>query len=192
MVPPSCVLLATRRGVGHVEISPIAYVLQSLTIVVDAGAGGLLALAHIPLVADVTGREFSLLLLLTGLVALGARAAGRLSLTGLAFQMGAGSNEVLPICRELSSGQEALPVPPVIGILTQHEIHKLHQGLRWVWVVFELLLAELPIPQEVFQGHKTVIPIHREVGCASHGSQSELKLVDALHLNFLGVSILAG
>ncbi len=91
-------LLATRRGVGHVEISPVTDVLQGLTIVVDAGAGGLLAFAHVPLVADVTGRELSLLLPLTGLVALGTRAAGRLSLTGLAFQMGAGSDEIFPIC----------------------------------------------------------------------------------------------
>ncbi len=98
VVPPSCVLLATRRGVGHVEISPVAYVLQGLAVVVDAGAGGLLAFAYVPLVAYVTGREFSLLLPLTGLVALGARAAGRLSLTGLAFQMGAGSYEIFPVC----------------------------------------------------------------------------------------------
>ena len=98
MVSPSCVLLATRRGVRHVQISPVAYVLQGLAVVVDAGARGLLALAHIPLVADVTGREFPLLLPLTGLVALGARAAGGLSLTGLAFQMGSGSYEVLPVC----------------------------------------------------------------------------------------------
>ena len=91
-------LLATRRGVGHVDVSLIADVLQSLTIVVNAGASGFLALAHVSLVADVTGRKLSLLLPLTGLVAFGARAAGRLSLAGLALQVGAGSNEIIPIC----------------------------------------------------------------------------------------------
>ena len=102
-------LLATWWGVGHFEVSTVAYVLQGLTIVVDAGAGGLLALAHVPLVADVTGRELFLLLPLTGLVSFCAGAAGGLSLAGLAFQVGAGSNEVLPICRELPSGQKTPP-----------------------------------------------------------------------------------
>ena len=91
-------LLATRRGVRHVQISPVAYVLQGLAVVVDAGARGLLALAHIPLVADVTGREFSFLLPLTGLVSFCAGTVGRLGLTWLALQVGAGSNEILPVC----------------------------------------------------------------------------------------------
>ncbi len=73
MVSSSCVLLATRGGVGHVQISPVAYVRHGLAVVVEAGTGGLVAFTHVPFVADVAGRELPLLLLLTGLAALGSR-----------------------------------------------------------------------------------------------------------------------
>ena len=69
MVASSGVLLSAWRGVRHVQIPPIAYVLQGHPVVVDAGAGGLVTLADVPLVANVTGRELSLLLL-TGLAVL--------------------------------------------------------------------------------------------------------------------------
>jgi hypothetical protein len=69
MVASSGVLLSAWRGVRHIQIPPIAYVLQGHPVVVDAGAGGLVTLADVPLVANVTGRELSLLLL-TGLAVL--------------------------------------------------------------------------------------------------------------------------
>ncbi len=69
MVASSGVLLSAWRGVRHVQVPPVADVLQGHSVVVDAGAGSLVALADVPLVTNVTGRELSLLLL-TGLVVL--------------------------------------------------------------------------------------------------------------------------
>ncbi len=124
MVSPSGVLLTARRGVSHVQISPIAYVLQSLAIEIYTGSSGLVAFAHVPLVANVARGKLSLLLLLAALVALCA-GARRLSLRvrGLAFQVGSGPNEVIPESSQLSCGEEALSIPPVVGVLAQHKIY---------------------------------------------------------------------
>ncbi len=97
MVASSGVLLSAWRGVRHIQIPPIAYVLQGHTVEVDAGAGGLVALADVPLVADVTGRELSLLLL-AALAVLSARVGG-LGLVGLALQVGPCSNKIVPVGR---------------------------------------------------------------------------------------------
>jgi hypothetical protein len=58
MVASSGVLLSAWRGVRHVQIPPVADVLQGHPVVVDAGAGSLVALADVPLVTNVTGGNF--------------------------------------------------------------------------------------------------------------------------------------
>ena len=64
MVPPSGVGLAARRPGGRVRVAPIAHMLQSGTVTAEARARGLLAVASVPLVADVRrGRELLLTLL---------------------------------------------------------------------------------------------------------------------------------
>ncbi len=72
MVPPSGVGLAARRPGEGIRVAPIAHMLQSGTVAAEARARRLLAVASIPLAADVRrGRELLLALLalhrLTGL-----------------------------------------------------------------------------------------------------------------------------
>ncbi len=98
MVSPPGVLLTARRGVSHAQISPVANVLQSLAIEVHTGPSSFVALADIPLVANVARRELPFLLLLASLAGLGARAGG-LRLGGLAFQVRPRPYEVIPISR---------------------------------------------------------------------------------------------
>ncbi len=96
MVSPPGVLLTARRGVGHTQISPVAYVFQSLAVEVHTGPSSFVTLANIPLVANVAGRELPLLLLLTSLAGL-CVGAGGLGLGGLALQVRPSSYEVVPI-----------------------------------------------------------------------------------------------
>ncbi len=115
MVPSPGVLLTARRGVRHVQISPVANVLQRLAAEVHTGPSGLVALAYIPLVANVAGRKLPLLLFLTALAAFGA-GARRLKLRGLAFHVGPCPNKIVPISGQLSCGEDSFPIPPVVGV----------------------------------------------------------------------------
>ena len=64
VVPPPGVGLAARRSGGRVRVAPIAHMLQSGTVAAEARAGRLLAVASVPLAADVRcGRELLLALL---------------------------------------------------------------------------------------------------------------------------------
>jgi|688.fasta_scaffold284699_2 hypothetical protein len=96
MIPPPGVLLTAKRGVRHAQVSPIANVLQSLAVEIHTGPSSFVALADIPLVANVAGRKLPLLLLLASLAALGAGARG-LRLRGLALQVGPRPYEIIPI-----------------------------------------------------------------------------------------------
>ncbi len=96
MVSPPGVLLTARRGVGHAQISPVAYVFQSLAVEVHTGPSSFVTLADIPLVTNVARRELPFLLLLASLAGLGVRAGG-LRLGGLAFQVRPRPYEVIPI-----------------------------------------------------------------------------------------------
>ncbi len=67
MVPPSGVGLAARQSGGRVRVAPIAHMLQSGTVAAEAPARRLLAVASVPLAADVRrGRELLLALLSLG------------------------------------------------------------------------------------------------------------------------------
>jgi hypothetical protein len=67
VVPPPGVGLAARRSGGRVRVAPIAHMLQSGTVAAEARAGRLLAVASVPLAADVRrGRELLLALLSLG------------------------------------------------------------------------------------------------------------------------------
>ena len=70
----------------------------------------------------------------------------------------------------------------MVGVLAQHEIHKLAQCARRVGVKLQLLIAKLSVPQKIIQSNKTVVPVHREMGCAPHCAEGELELVYTLHL----------
>ncbi len=113
MVSSPGVLLTARRRVRHVEVSPIADVLQRLAVEVHAGSSGLVTLAHIPFVANVAGRELPLLLFLVVLVAL-VGWTSRLGLGGLALHVGPRPYKVVPISGQLPSCEEAFPVSPVV------------------------------------------------------------------------------
>ncbi len=124
MVSSPGVLLTARRGVRHVEVSPIADMLQRLAVEIHAGPSSLVTLAYIPFVANVAGRKLPLLLFLAVLVALGA-GASRLGLRGLALHVGPRPYKVVLISGQLPRGEEALALSPVVRVLAQHKIHKL-------------------------------------------------------------------
>ncbi len=146
MVPTSGVGLAARRPGGRVRVAPIAHVLQGGAVATEARARRLLAVARVPLAADVRcGRELLLALLaLHGLARLPLGGLGGL-LRGLGLDVRPGSDKIVPIGLELSRGQEAVAVPPVVGVLAQDEVTKLDQCPGRVGIILQLVPAEVPV-----------------------------------------------
>jgi hypothetical protein len=126
---PGVGLSALRRS-GRVRVAPVAYVLEGSAVRPETGSRRLLAVASVPLAADVRRRRELLLVLLplcglTGLVLRGRR--------GLSLDVRPGPYEVVPIGLDLPSGEETLAIPPVVGVLPQKKVTKLHQcsgGIR--------------------------------------------------------------
>ncbi len=128
MVAASSVRLAARWGGGRVRVAPVAYVLERDSVRSEARARSFLAVARVPLPADVGGgRELLLGLLplpgLTGL-SLGGGLAG--VLRGLGFDVRSGTYEVIPVRLDFSCGEEPVAVTPVIGVFPQDKVTKLN------------------------------------------------------------------
>ena len=118
-------LSARRRG-GRVRVAPIADMFERGAVRPETGSRRFLAVASVPLAADVRrGRELLLVLLplcgLTGLVLGSLR-----GLRGLRFDVRPGPYEIVPVGLDLARGEKTIAIPPVVGVLPQNKVTKLY------------------------------------------------------------------